>query len=54
MEVISFTSKRKKASVVHHNKDKVNTDEEIRVYCKGAPDMLFPAITKIIGPDGNE
>lgn len=44
--VIGFTSKRKKASVI------VKTDRGYRLYCKGAPDMLFPQTKSIIGVNG--
>lgn len=54
LETVSFTSKRKKASVVVRNKEKEGTDEEVRVYCKGAPDMLFPALNFIIGANGQK
>jgi len=49
LETVLFTSKRKKASVVVKK-----ADGDVRVYCKGAPDMLFPVLTGIIGVDGNE
>ena len=45
VEVIQFTSSRKRASIIVRNSDKIGTDEEIRVYCKGAPDMLFEYTT---------
>lgn len=28
--------------------------DKFRMYIKGAPDMLFPLCTKIVGPDGKE
>lgn len=46
LETISFTSKRKKASIV------VSRGNMVRVYCKGAPDMLFPNLDMIIDPNG--
>lgn len=46
-DIIGFTSKRKKASII------VKTDTGYRIYCKGAPDMLFPASTHYIGHDGS-
>lgn len=39
LETVLFTSKRKKASVVVKK-----ADGNVRVYCKGAPDMLFPVL----------
>jgi P-type Ca2+ transporter type 2C len=42
LSVIQFTSSRKKASVV------VKTDYGVRVYTKGAPDMLFPCIKDVL------
>jgi Ca2+-transporting ATPase len=47
LSVIQFTSSRKKASVV------VKTNTGVRVYTKGAPDMLFPDVTSIVGADGS-
>jgi magnesium-transporting ATPase (P-type) len=44
--VIGFTSARKKASII------TKTKKGYRIYCKGAPDMLFPVTTHIIGPNG--
>lgn len=38
---VPFTSKRKMASIVVRQADKINTDKEVRVYTKGAPDMLL-------------
>lgn len=46
--VISFSSSRKRASIVVRNLDKEGTDEEVRVYCKGAPDMLFDYTSRAI------
>lgn len=45
--VIAFTSKRKKASII------IKTDTGYRLYCKGAPDMLFPELTGIVTQDGS-
>ena len=42
LEVVSFTSSRKRASVVVKNGDGV------RVYTKGAPDMLFPMLSGVL------
>lgn len=42
LELISFSSSRKRASIVVRNGDGV------RVYTKGAPDMLFPLLTGAI------
>lgn len=39
--IIPFSSKRKMGSVVVRVADKIGTDKEIRVYTKGAPDMLL-------------
>jgi Ca2+-transporting ATPase len=46
LQVIQFTSSRKKASVV------VKTANGVRVYTKGAPDMLFPCIANVLTNDG--
>lgn len=47
VSVIQFTSSRKKASVV------VKTDKGVRIYTKGAPDMLFPHVKDILTADGS-
>lgn len=39
--IVPFTSKRKMGSIVVSQEEKSGTDQEIRVYCKGAPDMLL-------------
>jgi magnesium-transporting ATPase (P-type) len=53
VSVISFSSKRKMASVVVRNIDLAGTDKEIRLYTKGAPDMLFKKTNKAISADGS-
>lgn len=52
LQVISFTSSRKRASIVVRNPDQEGTDREVRVYCKGAPDMLFDLTSGVVCPDG--
>lgn len=51
--VISFTSGRKRASIVVRNPEKEGTDEEVRVWCKGAPDMVLDFTEKVICADGS-
>jgi len=51
--VISFTSSRKRASIVVRNPDQAGTDQEVRVYTKGAPDMLFDFTSSVVCPDGS-
>lgn len=46
LELISFSSSRKRASVV------VRHNGAVRVYTKGAPDMLFPLLESVLGSDG--
>ena len=46
LQVISFSSKRKRASIVVRNPKEEGTDKEVRVYTKGAPDMMF---NKVMG-----
>jgi Ca2+-transporting ATPase len=53
VSVISFSSKRKMASVVVKYIDLEGTDKEVRLYTKGAPDMLFKKTTKAISADGS-
>lgn len=50
--VVPFTSKRKMGSIVVRQIDKVNSDKEVRVYCKGAPDMLLQKVNRTVGKDG--
>lgn len=51
LALISFSSSRKRASIVVRDESKAGTNGEVRVYTKGAPDMLFPLCTGVI--DGN-
>lgn len=51
--VIEFTSKRKRATVAFQNPNAAGTDDEIIVYCKGAPDMIIPLCTHVIDGDGS-
>jgi Ca2+ transporting ATPase len=51
--VISFTSSRKKASIVVRNPELEGTDREVRLYCKGAPDMVLETTTQVLCPDGS-
>jgi magnesium-transporting ATPase (P-type) len=52
LSVISFTSKRKRASIVVRYPENAGTDKEVRVFCKGAPDMLFDLTETILCPGG--
>lgn len=45
VSVIQFTSSRKKASIVVRYPELAGTNQEIRVYCKGAPDMVLEKTT---------
>jgi len=47
LDLISFSSSRKRASIV------VKHNGGVRVYCKGAPDMLFELTTKAVDGDGS-
>lgn len=51
--IIPFSSKRKMGSVVVRVTDKIGTDKEIRVYTKGAPDMLLERCTQTTTCDGS-
>jgi Ca2+-transporting ATPase len=53
LALISFSSSRKRASIVVRNTEKEGTDQEVRIYTKGAPDMLFPLVTGIIDGSGD-
>jgi len=51
--VISFSSSRKRASIVVRNPEMAGTDQEVRVYCKGAPDMVLDYTTNVVCEDGS-
>lgn len=53
ISVIQFTSSRKRASIVVRNPELAGTDKEIRLYCKGAPDMLFDFTSSVLCADGS-
>lgn len=53
LELISFSSSRKRASIIIRNPEKEGTDQEVRVYTKGAPDMLFDKLAGVLDADGN-
>jgi len=53
LTIISFTSSRKRASIVVRNPEKEGTNEEVRVFTKGAPDMLFDYTSHAISADGS-
>lgn len=50
---VSFTSARKRASIVVRRPEFEGTSKEVRVYCKGAPDMVFEDTTHVICADGS-
>jgi len=39
--IIPFSSLRKRGSIVVRNPDLAGTNQEVRVYCKGAPDVFW-------------
>jgi magnesium-transporting ATPase (P-type) len=51
LTTITFSSSRKRASIVIRNPEYEGTDKEVRVYCKGAPDMLFDLCNNILVPN---
>jgi magnesium-transporting ATPase (P-type) len=53
LSLISFSSSRKRASIVIRNPSKEGTNAEVRVYTKGAPDMLFPMLTGVLNASGD-
>lgn len=53
LSVIQFTSKRKRAAIAVRYPENEGTDQEVRVFCKGAPDMLFEYTTKVLTSDGS-
>jgi len=50
---VSFTSARKRASIVVRRPEFEGTNKEVRVYCKGAPDMVFEDTTHVVCEDGS-
>jgi magnesium-transporting ATPase (P-type) len=53
LELISFSSSRKRASIVVRNPEKRGTNQEVRVYTKGAPDMLFERLSGVLNAKGD-
>lgn len=53
LSVISFSSSRKRASIVVRNPDRAGTNEEVRVYTKGAPDMVLESTEAVLTADGS-
>lgn len=51
--IVPFSSQRKRGSIVVRNPDAEGTDQEVRVYCKGAPDFLLPDTTQVLLADGS-
>jgi Ca2+-transporting ATPase len=52
LALISFSSSRKRASIVIRNAEKEGTNQEVRIYTKGAPDMLFPMVSGVVNANG--
>jgi len=44
LQTISFSSKRKRGSIIIRQPEHEGTDREVRIYTKGAPDMLQPLL----------
>ena len=53
LQIVPFTSSRKRGTIVVRNPDLAGTDQEVRIYCKGAPDMVFLDTTKVVCSDGS-
>lgn len=53
LSLISFSSSRKRASVVVRYPAKAGQADEVRIYTKGAPDMLFDFTTNVFCADGS-
>ena len=51
--MIAFSSSRKRSSIVVRDPSKAGADDEVRIYTKGAPDMLFDFVTSVRCADGN-
>ena len=50
--VVSFSSSRKRASIAIRNPG-APADREVRIYTKGAPDMILDTTTKVILANGS-
>jgi len=53
LQTISFSSKRKRGSIIIKRPEHEGTDKEVRIYTKGAPDMLFDKLDNLIDGSGN-
>lgn len=53
LQTISFSSKRKRGSIIIKRPEHEGTDKEVRIYTKGAPDMLFDKLDNMIDGSGN-
>ena len=49
---VQFTSSRKRASMVVRRADRAGRQDEVRVYTKGAPDVLFDMTTRVLDENG--
>lgn len=49
---VAFTSSRKRASIIVTQPGKEGTDQEVRVYTKGAPDVLFDYVSHCLDERG--
>jgi len=52
LTLISFTSSRKRATIVVRRPEAEGTNNEVRVYCKGAPDMVFDDTYRVLDKSG--
>lgn len=50
---VPFTSKRKMGSIVVRQPEFIGTAQEVRVYTKGAPDMLYEKCEYVVGQNGS-
>ena len=48
LTVNDFSSNRKRSSIVYRNHNLTGTDEEVRVYCKGAPEIVLTRCTSLM------
>lgn len=52
IEVIKFESKRKRASIVIRNPNLEGSENEVRIFCKGAPDFVINDTVNVVTADG--
>lgn len=50
---VPFSYSRKRGSIVVRNPEFAGTDKEVRIYCKGAPEILLENANSVMCEDGS-